>query len=564
MILAMAMHSTTEQQRLLDRLSNPVWRMGNLYAIRTKLQGHEGETIIYEPNYVQQEIYQAIEDGKKRIIILKPRKLGVTTGVSLYLLDKAMFSPNQMCRTIAHRKQTVTELFNDIPRFAFEELKRRSPNFCPKEKYTTRSELEFIGTGSKYSIDVEARGMTPTFLHFSEIAYIEDENKLIDSMESLSRNNVGIVESTANGKGNWFERTFMENWSLLQQGKDPEWWPMFFPWWVDADNRMAWGENTQLFFPEECLEQKRKYRNADGSELTDEQLLWWDRKKWELGDLLPEKYPSEPEEAFIFSTGKVYPEFSKTHNVIKPVKFHDYKIAMDYGQTNPMVFLFIHQDYDNNFVVFNEFYQTNTRVEMAAKWLHENAKDKEDADGYIHVEFPDPSIFSKNKEDRFVYQPGQDHRYSIADEFRRHKIICRPGVQNDIAAGLVRMKEYLKFDPHHPNPFRFNEHGNHVPGAPRLFITQNCKYTIKEFELYRWPKEKTGALDQHSYEVPRKKDDHAMDALRYAILSEAEPLEYATDTEGMYIPPSVQSLVERVAGQIEEEEGAYAAAHRSF
>ena len=83
----MPTHSTTEQQQLLDRLADPIWRMKNLYAIRTKLQGHEGQTIIYEPNYVQQEIYQAIEDGKKRIIVLKPRKLGVTTGIALYLLD---------------------------------------------------------------------------------------------------------------------------------------------------------------------------------------------------------------------------------------------------------------------------------------------------------------------------------------------------------------------------------------------------------------------------------------------------------------------------------------------
>jgi hypothetical protein len=59
---------------------------------------------------------------------------------------------------------------------------------------------------------------------------------LIDSLESLSRNNVGIAESTANGKGNWFHRTFMDNWSLLQQGKEPEWLPLFFPWYVDPDN----------------------------------------------------------------------------------------------------------------------------------------------------------------------------------------------------------------------------------------------------------------------------------------------------------------------------------------
>lgn len=541
---------STEQQELLSRLENPVWRMNHLYAIRTKLQGFEGQTIIYQPNYVQQKIYQAIEDKKKRIIILKPRKLGVTTGVALYLLDKAMFSPNQMCRTIAHRKQTVTELFNDIPRFAFEELKRRSPAFCPQEKYTTRSELEFVGTGSKYSIDVEARGMTPTFLHFSEIAYIEDENKLIDSMESLSRNNVGIVESTANGKGNWFHRTFMDNWSLVQQGREPEWTPLFFGWFTDPDNALPWKEGVKLFFPEECLEQQRKYQNVDGSELTKEQVLWWDRKKFELGDLLPEKYPSEPEEAFIHQTGKVYPEFNKTHNVIKPIAFKDYKIAMDYGQKNPMVFACIHQDYDGNFTMFREFYKTNCPIRDAAAWLQKNCPEKMDEDGYIFIDFPDPSIFNDTQQNPFEYRPGQ-HRYSIADEFRRHKIILRPGVQNDILSGIVRVAEYLKFDPMHPNPYKRNEEGKQRIGSPRFFITENCPHTITEFELYRWPKEKTGALDQSAYERPIKLHDHAMDSIRYALLSDAEPLNY--DPAQMNMPQSVRTLVERVSEYQEAE-----------
>lgn len=547
------MDSTVDQQELLKRLEDPIWRMNNLYAIRTKMQGFEGETIIYEPNYVQKKIYQKIEEGWKRIIILKPRKLGVTTGVSLYLLDKAMFGRNQMCRTIAHRKQTVTELFNDIPRFAFEELKRRSPTFAPKEKYTTRSELEFVGTGSKYSIDVEARGMTPTFLHFSEIAYIDDEAKLIDSLESLSRNNVGIAESTANGKGNWFHRTFMNNYELLQRGETPEWYPLFFPWFSDPDNWLPWHEGSKLFYPEECLEQKRKYRNPDGTDLRKEQILWWDRKKFELGDLLPEKYPSEPEEAFLHQTGRVYPEFSTMHNVIKQVQFKEYKIAMDYGQKNPMVFACIHQDFDSNFTVFREFYKTNCPIRDAAQWLRQYCPEKVDEDGYVFIDFPDPSVFNDTQQNPYEYKPGQ-HRYSIADEFMRHKVILRPGVQNDILAGLVRVGEYLKFDPMHPNPYKRDQNGNPRLGSPRFFITENCKNIIGEFELYRWPKEKSGALDKNAYEKPVKENDHGMDAIRYALLSDARPLEYDVQSDEVFVPDSVRSAVERVQQHRRDQE----------
>jgi hypothetical protein len=139
------------------------------------------------------------------------------------------------------------------------------------------------------------------------------------------------------------------------------------------------------------------------------------------------------------------------------------------------------------------------------------------------VHYPDPSIFYKNQVS-FVYQPGEEHRYAIADEFRRHKVICRPGTQNDIAAGLARVKEYLKFDPSHPHAFHRDENGNPLIGAPRMFFTKDCVCTINEFDLYRWPKDKRGILDRSSYEVPIKENDHAMDAIKYIILSMTAPL----------------------------------------
>lgn len=540
-----------EQQRALDLLiSDPTWRLCNLYSIRTKNKGYEGKRVTFTPNRVQRIIYQAIADGHKRILILKPRKLGVTTCVSLYLLDKALYSPNQLCRTIAHRKQTVTELFHDIPRFAINSILEQNPTLLPELEYATKAEIVVKRTGSKYSIDVEARGMTPTYLHFSEIAYMEDESKLQDSMESLSPNNVCIGESTANGRGNWFERTVMKNWQLMQKGEKPEWLVLFFPWFDDPENTMEWQQGTRLYFPDECRELEAKYRNSDGTPLRLDQLLWWDRKRFELGQRMPELYPSEPEEAFIFNTGKVYPEFHPSLNCIPSMQFPDPMICMDWGQTNPMVFLFVHQDNDDNFTVWKEFYRRNCPIQEAASWLHKNAP--EDGDGNVLIHYPDPSIFNKTQVS-FVYQPGAEHRYSIADEFKRFKIICRPGTQNDIAAGLVRMKEYLKFDPNHPHPYRHDEDGRSVIGSPRLFVTRDCTSTIDEFELYRWPRERHGTLDQSSYEVPIKKDDHAMDALRYLILSSARPL-HDENTDDRIMPRTPRGFMK----QISERESALA------
>jgi PBSX family phage terminase large subunit len=50
-------------------------------------------------------------------------------------------------------------------------------------------------------------------------------------------------------------------------------------------------------------------------------------------------------------------------------------------------------------------------------------------------------------------------------------------------------------------------------GNPRLFVTENCINTIREFELYRWDSFKSG----EGKDKPVQKDDHIMDAIRYVV-----------------------------------------------
>lgn len=333
------------------------------------------------------------------------------------------------------------------------------------------------------------------------------------------------------GKGNWFERTFTKNWTLLQAGEKPLWFPMFFAWFDDPNNATPWLQGTRFMFPAEIAEMRAKYRNSDGTDLTDHQLLWWDQKKFELEDRMPELYPSNPDEAFIFSTGRVYSSFNRRLHVTSTMDFEDYEIAMDYGQQNPMAFMFIHRDSDDNFIVFREFYRKECPIADAAAWLHENAVAKRDSGGYIHVKFADPSVFGKTQV-RTTMTPGTSlagnkgivERSSIAEEFRKHKIILHRGTQNAVLPGISRVKEYMKFYPEHPHPFDRDEEGEVKKGSPRLFITENCTNIIWEFSNYTWPKDPVGNINRESYENPRKLHDHALDAMRYAIMTWAEPI----------------------------------------
>lgn len=541
--------SDTNLIKIPDELLDPVWRLSNMYQIRTKIEGEEGEDVMFEPNRVQRKIYQAIEDGWKRIIILKPRKLGVTTAISLYMLDKTLYHKNQICRTIAHRRETAGELFSDIASHSFEQIKKNAPELIiVKQKAGSTRELAF-DNGSAYSIDVEARGKTPTILHFTEVAYFEDEKKFEDSLISLPRTALGIFESTANGKGNWFEKEFTRNWEILKAGGTPKIYPMFFAWFDDPNNVEKWNEGTALNYPEECAEMQARFN------LSREQVLWWDSQKWSYGDRLSEVYPSTPEEAFIFSTGLVYgTEFREELNVIPPMNFDDYRLALDYGQTNPMVILATHRDYDGNFIVFKELYGTNLRLEQVRKWLEMNCMNNMDKAGYFHIHYPDPSVFNETRTMQVVMTPGQPppkHRYSIADEFYREaKIILHRGAENDVPTGITRVKNHLKFDLKRVHPFR-RINGQPTLGSPRLFITENCKNLRDEFRKYRWPKDPAGALTQHSYEVPIKDHDHALDALRYTILSWSE------NQRSSEVPPPANTIAyhEFVTSRLERQYG---------
>lgn len=508
---------------MLDpRLLDQRYRLSNLYYIRTKMTDPATgklieEEVHFEPNQVQRTIYQRIEDGYKRIIILKPRKLGITTGIGEYCLDRTLYTKNFVCRTIAHRRETAGELFEDIINYSFERIRKE---LIPYEQRAASSKELAFNNGSRYSIDVEARGLTPTFLHMTEVAYFEDERKMIDTLLSLPRGAVCVAESTANGKGNWFEKTFMKAWNQMRRGEVPEWYPMFFAWFDDPNNRLPYdpAQHT-LYFPAECAEMRARFPHLD-----DEQIFWWDRQKWELGDELPEKFPSTPEEAFIFSTGKVYGnEFREELNVIPPVRYDDYRICMDYGQTNPLAITLIHRDYDDNFILFDEFYQRNANLADVRKWLEEHCPEKVDKNGYIHFDYCDPSIFNDTQIDNVVVRPGQPikkHRHSIADEFKKeHKIILRRGTQNDIPTGLKRVKDLLRFDITRRHPFKRDTRGQPIQGAPRFFITENCVNARMEFDMYVWPKDPSGALTKHSYEVPKKDNDHLMDCIRYTLLS---------------------------------------------
>ena len=81
---------------------------------------------------------------------------------------------------------------------------------------------------------------------------------------------------------------------------------------------------------------------------------------------------------------------------------------------------------------------------------------------------------------------------SVVELFFDKGIAVNPNVNKDIFAGIARVKSYLVGE------------GN----GPKIYIFNTCVELIKEIKSYAW-----GAGDN-----PQKKDDHALDELRYYIM----------------------------------------------
>jgi hypothetical protein len=189
--------------------------------------------------------------------------------------------------------------------------------------------------------------------------------------------------------------------------------------------------------------------------------------------------------------GIIYKAFSKIH-IIESLSEIDPRAelyaSMDHGFNNPTCWLWHLVDPDGNITTFAEHYEREMTVEEHAAQVHLINKSIGREPGlYIG----DPAIAQRNA------TTGA----SIQTEYAQHGIYITLG-SNEVLAGINKVNQYLAHGPGKP---------------PRWHVTRNCENLIKEKQKYRWKTwaSKNSERQNNAYDVPHKKDDHAMDAERY-------------------------------------------------
>jgi hypothetical protein len=278
-----------------------------LLSIQTKAATFERFDYDGEFAWAQREFIAEIErqyrEGKPvRIIVLKARQLGLSTVTSMVFFWWAFIHNNIYAMLISKDRTSSASIFEKIQgfwsSFPFRRLYTTTRNSAQRISWAnTNSSLR---TASARNLDA-GRGETVHCLHGSEVAFWPDPQGLMTGLSKTIPNLPGtivILESTANGVGNWFHKM----WTDAVSGRN-DYVPLFFPWWRHYEYR----RDTDLTM--EDLDPYEIELVNMGAPL--EAIAW---RRWAIPNLcnhderqFRQEYPATPDEAFLTTGENVFP-----------------------------------------------------------------------------------------------------------------------------------------------------------------------------------------------------------------------------------------------------------------
>lgn len=225
--------------------------------------------------------------------------------------------------------------------------------------------------------------------------------------------------------------------------------------------------------------------------------------------------------------GMIFDEFSRSVHVVEPFEIPSgwtRVMGADHGFTNPSAFLWGAVDHDGNVYIYRELYKRETLIkDLCAELKSLMGCTPANPRGVEKIEaiYIDPSTKSRRG------QTGISDFSTYLEHLPDHlALVC---ANNEVSPGIDRVKTYLRKNP--------------KTGQPKLKIFSNCVNLIEEIGEYRWA-ELTATQEgtKNQKEEPRKYNDHAVDALRYLIMSRPDPSKRPEENKGF---PTLQSGIQK-------------------
>lgn len=263
--------------------------------------------------------------------VLKARQLGVSTLSAALLTHRITARPNtralvasDVTDSSAHLFEMSVTIYKNLPWFLR----------VPHVKFVNSGEHRHIHLGNEARLLMESgkamrgqkveesgegkgelgRGKTNSAVHLSELSTWENPEQIDTALEPgipIAPYVVGIYESTAKGRFNWWHKQWLKAEKGLSRFD-----AVFIPWYAEPEK---WRLRPPVdWSPSSDTEAYARRCEADAPrwlggriDLTRDQLYWYERTRASfaeserLADFLTE-YPAEPSEAFQFSGRSVF------------------------------------------------------------------------------------------------------------------------------------------------------------------------------------------------------------------------------------------------------------------
>jgi hypothetical protein len=490
----------------------------HLYALNClKIRDKAGKITSFTFNSAQEYLHKIVtkqlsDTGKVRVIILKGRQQGISTYIEGRGYWKVAHSRGRRAFILTHEAEATKNLF--------EMAKRYHENcplaFRPKTGSSSEKELHFELLDSGYRVGTAGnkntgRSSTFQFFHGSEAAFWDNSQDIAKgALQAVpdSDDTEVYIESTANGKLNWF----YEQWMLAQSGES-DYVPVFIPWFWQQEYRSKPSE--KMVTTNEEMDLMKRY------DLDFQQLAWRRKKISELSssglrgeDEFRQEYPSTWEEAFEASTlGLALEKLNRKQHMVRNFSIPNHWtkfIAMDWGTAKPFsVGWYAVTDEDTvikgndtweekllpkgALIRYREFYGWNGQPDVGCR-----IESPEVARRILEIEEETEEDIDYRIGDSAMW--GQHDGMSVAERMMRE------------TDGLFRMRQSRKGREQNYQEIRARIQGD-KDGRPMLYALEGCKHfwrTLPSLQLD----------ESHPEKGPdSKQEDHIYDELSYACAS---------------------------------------------
>lgn len=290
--MSLTARERTIRVRLRDDLEHYA---GKCLKIRTKA----GNISPLRFNKAQRYIHQRLEEqrkqtGKVRALILKGRQQGCSTYVGGRFYHHTTHGRGLRTFILTHEDPATQNLFEMVNRYH-----EHCPTLVkPSTGAANAKELNFDILDSGYKVGTAGtkgvgRSSTLQLFHGSEVAFWPHAEThaagVLQAIADAAGTEV-ILESTANGVGNFFHK----KWREAETGQS-EFIAIFVPWF--------WQDEYRKAVPPGFTLDDEEYEYAELYDLDDEQMAWRRSKISDLGDpvLFKQEYPATAAEAFQMS-----------------------------------------------------------------------------------------------------------------------------------------------------------------------------------------------------------------------------------------------------------------------